>query len=143
MSAQTYREKLLDPRWQKKRLEIFNRDGFACRDCGEKSKTLHVHHCSYSKGGPWNTEDALLLTLCEDCHPKRQELEDEGKKAISRLFARMGHRHDDEQLRAFVSQLAHAVDDPEFIPRLVDDEEFITTHELAVYGQRAFSATIP
>ena len=63
----TCKEKLLDPRWQKKRLLILNRDGFACKYCGETKKTLHVHHDSYC-GDPWDTPDEDLITCCKDCH---------------------------------------------------------------------------
>lgn len=65
----SYSEKLKDPRWQKKRLEILSRDEFTCRYCGAKTKTLHVHHFGYSKSGnPWDVDDLMLITLCEDCH---------------------------------------------------------------------------
>src|SRR5688572_1565484 len=64
-----YSQKLLDPRWQKKRLEILNRDEWICRDCGEDSKALHVHHRIYIPGKqPWEIDDDLLITLCADCH---------------------------------------------------------------------------
>jgi hypothetical protein len=63
----TYSEKLKDPRWQKKRLEIFNRDNWTCLKCGSSTKTLVVHHLKY-KSDPWEIEDEFLKTLCEDCH---------------------------------------------------------------------------
>lgn len=63
----TYSQKLKDPRWQKKRLEILNRDAFTCTTCGDKESALHVHHSSY-KGDPWQAEDSELTTLCENCH---------------------------------------------------------------------------
>lgn len=83
----TYQEKLRDPRWQKKRLRIFERDGWACRDCHHEDKTLQVHHCHYSRGAPWNTPDEFLLTVCEDCHERREEVETAMKESILRLFA--------------------------------------------------------
>lgn len=46
----TYKEKLKDPRWQKKRLEIFDRDGWKCVECGDKDSTLNVHHIFYLSG---------------------------------------------------------------------------------------------
>ena len=49
MARKSYYEKLLDPRWQKKRLEILNRDEFKCRSCGDDKSTLHVHHGYYSE----------------------------------------------------------------------------------------------
>lgn len=64
-----YYEKLKDPRWQKKRLEIFERDGWECKYCHRKTETLHVHHIFYlPKTEPWDVPNGLLVTLCEDCH---------------------------------------------------------------------------
>ena len=37
-------EKYKDPRWQKKRLKILERDKWACQLCDGKEKTLHIHH---------------------------------------------------------------------------------------------------
>lgn len=62
-----YAEKLKDPRWQKKRLEIMSRDKWACTSCGDGKSQLHVHHEKY-KGDPWEAQDKHLKTLCEDCH---------------------------------------------------------------------------
>ena len=76
-----YQEKLLDPRWQKKKSEILQRDDFTCQEkrCGRKDKTLHVHHVDYVPGmEPWEYPSDMLITLCEDCHYKeknRSELE--------------------------------------------------------------------
>ena len=65
----SYAEKLKDPRWQKKRLEILERDGWACCRCSTKSKPLHVHHVIYiGKMDPWEYDGKYLATLCEDCH---------------------------------------------------------------------------
>jgi hypothetical protein len=65
----TYGELLKDPRWQKKRLEIFTRDIWMCRYCYSKDKTLHVHHLLYRYGClPWDYEDDVFITLCEGCH---------------------------------------------------------------------------
>jgi hypothetical protein len=64
-----YSELLKDPRWQKKRLEILSRDGWRCRECYAKDKTLHVHHQYYISGNsPWEYDDITLITLCMDCH---------------------------------------------------------------------------
>lgn len=58
-----------DPRWQKKRLEVMERDDFTCRSCGSKTKTLNVHHAYYEKGKkPWEYPSDVLITWCEDCH---------------------------------------------------------------------------
>lgn len=80
--AETYLEKLKSPRWQKKRLEILQRDEFTCQQCLDKETTLHIHHFAYKKNyEPWDYEDDMLITLCENCHEaethKRPELEKE------------------------------------------------------------------
>lgn len=69
----TYAEKLKDPRWQKKRLEILQRDNFKCRICNDGVNTLHVHHLSYNKD-PWDVLPNQLLTLCDSCHEKIHSL---------------------------------------------------------------------
>lgn len=83
-----YWKKLKDPRWQKKRLEVFQRDNFTCRDCGDKERTQHVHHCFYEKGDPWNTGMEFLLTLCDECHSIRQDFENNCRKALGKIFTR-------------------------------------------------------
>jgi hypothetical protein len=71
-----YAVKLKDPRWQKKRLEIFNRDNFTCRICGDTETTLAVHHLKY-QGEPWDAPNEKLITVCEDCHIEIEELKSE------------------------------------------------------------------
>ena len=78
MSAQKprtpYQQKLLDPRWQKKRLAIFERDEWACAKCFDSTTTLHVHHRYYDKGKePWDYPDEALVTLCERCHEEESK----------------------------------------------------------------------
>lgn len=65
----TYKQKLRDPRWQKKRLEIFNRDNWTCLDCKRTDRELHLHHNKYEYGTePWDYEDNVYETLCYVCH---------------------------------------------------------------------------
>lgn len=68
-----YIEKLRDPRWQKKRLEILDRDMFQCRICANGDEELHIHHISY-KGEPWEQENDKLITLCKTCHGQVSKL---------------------------------------------------------------------
>ena len=64
-----YSEKLKDPRWQKKRLQILERDDWTCQICHDTESTLVVHHRMYLPDTePWDYPDELLVTLCEDCH---------------------------------------------------------------------------
>jgi 5-methylcytosine-specific restriction endonuclease McrA len=78
-----YSDKLKDPRWQKKRLEILSRDNFTCKCCGDNESTLHVHHLIYSSGNPWEAPDNTLETLCASCHEWREE--------FNRNFGRTKH----------------------------------------------------
>jgi hypothetical protein len=64
----SYSEKLKDPRWQKLRLEVFERDGFECCCCHDTESTLNVHHLKYSSGNPWDSDIKDLITYCETCH---------------------------------------------------------------------------
>lgn len=69
--AKTYYEKLKDPRWQKKRLEVLERDEWTCKICKSVENTLNVHHKKYAKSGnPWDVELVDLETYCESCHEK-------------------------------------------------------------------------
>lgn len=68
-----YHERLKDPRWQRKRLEVMQRDGFKCLACGDDRKTLNVHHKSYANN-PWETSLEDLETLCEICHKYRTKI---------------------------------------------------------------------
>lgn len=81
-----YLEKLKDPRWQQKRLKILERDNWACKNCGEKTETLVVHHLVYfSKKNPWEVHDGFLITLCETCHNPREKEPDEDETAIEAI----------------------------------------------------------
>lgn len=65
----SYADLLKDPRWQKKRLNILERDSWECRSCGDNTRTLHVHHRRYERGKmPWEADERYLETLCEACH---------------------------------------------------------------------------
>lgn len=78
----TYSEKLRDPRWQRKRLEILQRDNWTCIHCNSKDKPLQVHHVLYLKINPWEYPDHLLQTLCEDCHKDRGQLTEKIANAV-------------------------------------------------------------
>jgi len=76
MSSSSYSSMLRDARWQRKRLEIMERDNFTCRSCGKSDKddgtTLNVHHAFYIKGKkPWVYDEDMLTTWCQECHDKR------------------------------------------------------------------------
>jgi len=81
--ANNYSEKLSDPRWQKKRLEILERDEWNCQICHDSTSTLVVHHRKYLPNtDPWDYPDDLLITLCEDCHKVERESRPEFEKTL-------------------------------------------------------------
>jgi len=82
----TYAEKLKDPRWQKKRLEVMERDCFKCQICDDHTSTLQVHHKSYDFGKePLDYELHNFTTLCIPCH----ELEELAKSKLKELVLRL------------------------------------------------------
>ena len=65
----TYQEQIQSPKWQRKRLEIMQRDNFTCVDCGFDDRMLHVHHTLYVRGRMiWEYSNGVLTTLCDICH---------------------------------------------------------------------------
>lgn len=87
MSKKTYSEKLKDPRWQKKRLEILDRDNWTCQSCFDTESTLHVHHLEYRQGNdPWDYTNNLLCTLCESCHAFEHEAKENTLQLLSNEF---------------------------------------------------------
>lgn len=82
----TYKEKLLDPRWQKKRLEILERADFACENCFGSIETLHIHHDYYEKGvEPWEYDNDTLHCLCASCHKEVTVVMNGINRTIGRL----------------------------------------------------------
>lgn len=76
-----YSSILRDPRWQRKRLEIMERDKWKCSQCGSSESELHVHHLQYKyKLKPWEHSSEYLKTLCDNCH-KSIHKETDGKNA--------------------------------------------------------------
>lgn len=120
-----YWKKLQDPRWQKKRLEILERDGFACVNCGSERQTLHVHHSYYAKGvDPWDADGEHLRTLCESCHELFSRERDKLNIAIAAIYD-----HDVWlRLTAFVEELA----------RLTPQSQCEVTYALAALAHEYF-----
>lgn len=96
MTKKTYYEKLKDPRWQKKRLEVMEYNEFRCEVCMDDESTLNVHHKEYFKDKePWEYEVRQLACLCESCHESKHE-GDEFLKYICSLLRMDGPCNRDE-----------------------------------------------
>jgi hypothetical protein len=69
-----YYNKLKDPRWQKMRLKVLERDGWKCAICLEDNKPLAIHHRYYEHDkDPWEYPMEALVTLCDECHEAEKE----------------------------------------------------------------------
>ena len=65
----SYTEQLKNPAWQRKRLEILERDSFTCQLCSDTETELHIHHKFYEKGKKaWQYENSNFMTVCKVCH---------------------------------------------------------------------------
>lgn len=85
----SYTERLRDPRWQKKRLQILERDGWKCQECGATESTLEVDHLIYAPSGrPWEVDDQGLRTLCSDCHERVTKLRRVARAVVGTLGSR-------------------------------------------------------
>ena len=105
-----YAVKLKNPKWQKKRLEILQRDGFKCVYCGDEKSTLHVHHEGYMGKNPWDTPDCLLNTVCEECHTVNHTVFTPLEKILFEAL-RCRHTGDSEQIKLLNSVVKNSKKD--------------------------------
>lgn len=91
-------EQYKHPLWQKKRLEILEREHFTCEMCGSDDDPLHIHHVYYERGlKPWEYPDNCYRCLCKDCHDFCQER----RRRFNRLLA----EHGEDELCRFIGDL--------------------------------------
>lgn len=85
-----YAEQLKSPKWQKKRLEILERDNWTCQLCNGTEEQLHVHHTIYLPNRmAWEYENIHLVALCHACHADEKEaMEEQTSSLISVLKGR-------------------------------------------------------
>lgn len=103
--SKAYSDKLKNPKWQKMRLLVMQRDSWRCCNCMDGSETLHVHHLSYEYGkDPWDYDISNFETLCSKCHSNKH-----GKtKPIIKSNERMFNAEEIRAIRTYLS----------FIPRV-------------------------
>jgi len=87
----TYAQKLADPRWQKVRLEVFDRDDWRCRCCGNGESELHAHHSFYRQGyAPWDYPVDSIITYCHGCHEAEHGRSFAGDAGVLQLLRKAG-----------------------------------------------------
>lgn len=101
MAEKSYLEKLKDPRWQKLRLQVFERDDFRCTNCYSDTKTLNVHHIHYKGNNPWETPINLLTTLCESCHEAETIALKKAEKSLIKELKSIGFMAKDIELLSY------------------------------------------
>lgn len=106
----TYAEKLLSPKWQRKRLLIFSRDNWRCVKCGDADSTLHIHHRYYIKGrAPHEYPDSALQTLCDGCHSQQHESDH-----LNRPYESVKHKRQEEGIERLASSFIRYINDPAY-----------------------------
>lgn len=84
-----YKEQIKSPKWQKKRLEVMQKDNFTCQLCGNTESMLNVHHLSYHRDrNIWEYEEWELITLCENCHKEEHSSMDDIINEIDSIKSR-------------------------------------------------------
>lgn len=112
-----YSTKLKDPRWQKKRLQILNRDKFTCKLCKDTKTTLQVHHLEYHGSNPWDTENKHLITLCKHCHSEVEYLKNTETNFCFKTISINKIEFDNQKRVMFI------VHNSEFHQRIYDDND--------------------
>ncbi len=116
-----YAEKLKDPRWQKLRLEVFERDQWTCQHCYQQMEAagnLQVHHKyrQYPPIEPWEYPQEALITYCEKCHLKDEQERGQAENTLLYSLRRRGlHADVLRSLAASVDGMIIAGDDAQLI----------------------------
>lgn len=113
----TYSEKLRDPRWQKRRLEVLERDGWKCTACGDASKTLHVHHRYYvSDRDPWFYPPWALQSLCEECHDEAKGTGAEFMAGFEAIIACISGNGTESEIEDLMCHVDHTMTESKMEP---------------------------
>ena len=117
-----YKELLRHPFWQKKRLAVFEREGFKCSRCQDDTENLQIHHWYYMPNTlPWDYPDDALTCVCELCHEKlefakwlmknapllKKDFFESGeiKQVISLVHRRLMENHHKESARRYMESI--------------------------------------
>lgn len=111
-----YRAQYRDPRWQKLRLKVFERDGFVCKECGRDDQQLHAHHKRYIRGWKvWEYPVWMLVTLCDDCHAGAHDGQGLWFEVVADQLLQLAPDGDCLGHLSYALSLAESVDDGDWI----------------------------
>lgn len=117
-----YIQKLKDPRWQRKRLTIMDRDQWTCRRCDCTERTLQIHHLYYKpQTEPWDYPDEALITLCDLCHEKAEFMKWVVRYGIRNLAVEGFTNFDLSEIYEFIKGKMYSNDHPESCRRFMND----------------------
>lgn len=119
MAKTSYSDKLKDPRWQKRRLEILERDGWMCQSCQDNESMLVVHHRFYEKGEPWEAKDCVLITLCQQCHEQEHEAYPIHSEALVQALKSKGFLSHDITNIVHAFMRMNVINSPEYMASLL------------------------
>lgn len=107
--AADYNELLRHPFWQRKRLEIFQRDNFTCQRCTDTISNLQVHHLYYLPNKmPWEYPGEALITLCDLCHTKAEFYKWMQKKGQAQLIRLGLNYYERQEMMSLISNKVRA-----------------------------------
>ena len=87
----SYAAQRADPRWQQVRLQVFDRDGWRCRCCGDNESELHAHHSYYERSrAAWEYPLASIITYCHACHEAEHGRSFAGDAGVLQLLRKAG-----------------------------------------------------
>jgi len=120
----SYFEKLKDPRWQRKRLEVLQDRSFECEECGDRESTLHVHHPAYRKNiEPWDYHTDELMCVCENCHKRCHYESDILTSILTEIRLDINQRSNVLFITGFLAAISQ---DGPFNIKVITDYEFIS-----------------
>lgn len=145
-----YAEKLKDPRWQRKRLSVMERDHWRCRICGDKDTTLNVHHLYY-EGEPWEVPDDALLTVCAPCHEEETATRYQTERRLIKAVRRFGLSNEEvdwfsDRLELFAEMLGehrkvyieNPGDDPDTDPAIPKESPLLAAFDAFLLNPHAW-----
>lgn len=112
-----YLEQYKNPKWQKLRLKILERDNWACQKCGDDESQLQVHHRRYIYGKKvWKYKEFDLITLCSDCH---KEEKDSMKERMGQLIETLKISFFADEINSLHEIISHALFKCKYTPEVL------------------------